>query len=67
MPLVAPLGGAADPGCLCVGASRRRVDRSKYVDPEMPEFPGAVFINHIGCRQPPPHSQSPPNYPTNNS
>jgi hypothetical protein len=30
--------------------SRRRVDRSKYVDPEMPEFPGAVFINHIGCR-----------------
>ncbi|KAJ1469291.1 hypothetical protein T484DRAFT_2182519 [Baffinella frigidus] len=29
---------------------RRRVDRSKYVDPEMPEFPGAVFINHIGCR-----------------
>jgi len=45
-----PFGAAADAGWWCVGASRRRVDRSSYSDPEMPEFPGAVYINHIGMK-----------------
>eukprot|EP00293_Proteomonas_sulcata_P016483 CAMPEP_0184310132 /NCGR_PEP_ID=MMETSP1049-20130417/24622_1 /TAXON_ID=77928 /ORGANISM="Proteomonas sulcata, Strain CCMP704" /LENGTH=54 /DNA_ID=CAMNT_0026623745 /DNA_START=30 /DNA_END=191 /DNA_ORIENTATION=+ len=29
---------------------RRRVDRSKYVDPDMPEFPAALFLHHVGVK-----------------
>eukprot|EP00286_Rhodomonas_abbreviata_P001708 CAMPEP_0181291572 /NCGR_PEP_ID=MMETSP1101-20121128/2039_1 /TAXON_ID=46948 /ORGANISM="Rhodomonas abbreviata, Strain Caron Lab Isolate" /LENGTH=269 /DNA_ID=CAMNT_0023395973 /DNA_START=13 /DNA_END=823 /DNA_ORIENTATION=- len=28
----------------------RRVDRSVYSDPNIPEYPGAVFLNHLGWR-----------------
>eukprot|EP00286_Rhodomonas_abbreviata_P023993 CAMPEP_0181301928 /NCGR_PEP_ID=MMETSP1101-20121128/7692_1 /TAXON_ID=46948 /ORGANISM="Rhodomonas abbreviata, Strain Caron Lab Isolate" /LENGTH=206 /DNA_ID=CAMNT_0023407279 /DNA_START=10 /DNA_END=630 /DNA_ORIENTATION=+ len=28
----------------------RRVDRSKYSDPDMPEYPGFIFLNHLGWR-----------------